>query len=98
MTKLNEEFIDNILAIVEEIPFGKVMTYGQIAKMAGYNRNARLVGKVMGISGYYGRYPSHRVVSGSGQLVNGWEEQRDLLISEGIEFKKNGQVDLKIFA
>ena len=47
MTKLNEEFAFLVLAIVAEIPRGKVATYGQIAELAGYPRNSRLVGKVL---------------------------------------------------
>ena len=47
--KLNEEFIFQILSIVEEIPEGYVATYGQIAKLSGYDKNARLVGKVKSI-------------------------------------------------
>ena len=47
--KLNEEFIFQILSIVEEIPEGYVATYGQIAKLSGYDKNARLVGKVLSL-------------------------------------------------
>ena len=65
--KLNEEFIFQILSIVEEIPEGYVATYGQIAKLSGYDKNARLVGKVLSLSGYYGKYPCHRVVNSSGR-------------------------------
>ncbi len=95
MSKLNENFLYQVYAIVEEIPAGKVATYGQIAKLSGYDRNSRLVGKALSHSEFYGNYPCHRVVNHQGRLVPGWKEQRDLLQSEGITFKKNGFVDLK---
>ena len=95
MSKLDEEFIFQILSIIEEIPHGCVATYGQIAKLSGYDKNSRLVGKVLGISDYYGRYPCHRVVNSQGRLAPGWLGQRDLLIDEGISFKGNGCVNLK---
>lgn len=76
---LNKSLIYEILSVVEEIPKGKVATYGQIARLIGKDRNARLVGKVLGMSQYYGEYPCHRVVNHAGRLVPGWAEQRFLL-------------------
>lgn len=93
--QMDEEFIFQILSIVEEIPFGFVATYGQIARLAGFDKNARLVGKVLGISEYYGRFPCHRVVNAQGRCVPGWLGQKDLLIEEGVQFKNNGNVDLQ---
>lgn len=95
MAVLNDEFIFQILAVVEEIPYGFVATYGQIAKLSGYDKNARLVGKVLGISEYYGKYPCHRVVNANGRCAPGWLQQPSLLMEEGITFKKDGCVDLK---
>lgn len=92
---LNEEFIYLILSIVEEIPIGKVATYGQIARLSGYGKNARLIGKILSLSEYYGRFPCHRVVNSNGRCAPGWEEQKDILLKEGITFKKNGFVNLK---
>lgn len=94
-TRLNEEFIYQILAIVDEIPYGQVATYGQIALLSGHEGNARLVGKVMGLSDYYGRFPCHRVVNSQGKCAPGWLEQRELLTNEGVFFKENGCVNLK---
>ena len=49
MTKhvLTEELIYEILSVVAEIPAGSVASYGQIARLIGRDRNARLVGKVL---------------------------------------------------
>ena len=93
--KITEDFLHQIYAIIDEIPKGYVSTYGQIAKLAGYDRNSRLVGKALGMSGRYGDFPCHRVVNASGRLVIGWEEQKKLLLDEGIAFKENGHVNLK---
>lgn len=95
MGKLNEDFLYRIYSIVEEIPEGKVATYGQIAKLAGFENNSRLVGKAMKLSDSFGQFPCHRVVNHQGRLVPGWHEQAKLLINEGIILKENGMVDLK---
>ena len=92
---LNKSLIYEILSVVEEIPKGKVATYGQIARLLGKDRNARLVGKVLGMSQYYGEYPCHRVVNHAGRLVPGWAEQRFLLEAEGIAMKNVNHVALK---
>ncbi len=44
---LDEDLLYLIYSIVEEIPEGKVATYGQIARLAGIPKNSRLVGKAL---------------------------------------------------
>lgn len=95
MATLNDEFLYQVFAIVEEIPLGTVAIYGQIARLSGHDKNARLVGKALSLSEYFGKYPCHRVVSSQGRCAPGWFEQKDLLTQEGITFKENGCVDLK---
>lgn len=68
---LQETLIYEILSVVEEIPKGCVATYGQIARLIGRDKNARLVGKVLSMAEYYGEYPCHRVVNHAGRLVPG---------------------------
>lgn len=92
---MNEEIIYQILGVVSEIPHGKVATYGQIAHLIGKDKNARLVGKVLAISKFYGNFPCHRVVNSQGRLAPHFNEQKDLLLEEGVTFKSNGNVDLK---
>ena len=92
---LNTDLIYEILSVVEEIPEGRVATYGQIARLTGRDRNARLVGKILGMSEYYGSYPCHRVVNHTGRTAPGFFAQRELLEAEGVVFKANGCVDLK---
>ncbi len=91
----DEDFAYEILSAVEEIPEGCVATYGQIARITGYERNARLVGKVLSRAEFYGKYPCHRVVNHAGRTAPAWAEQRELLESEGVVFKENGLVDMK---
>lgn len=92
---LTEELIYGILSVVEEIPEGKVASYGQIAKLIGKDRNARLVGKVLSMAEYYGEYPCHRVVDHSGRLAPHFYDQKDLLLEEDVEFRDDTHVDMR---
>ena len=94
---LTQDLIYEILSVVEEIPTGKVASYGQIAKLIGRDKNARLVGKVLSMAEYYGEYPCHRVVNHAGRLAPHFYEQRRLLEAEGVKFRDAGHVDMKKF-
>ena len=65
---LDEALIYEILSVVEEIPYGCVATYGQIARLIGRDKNARLVGKVLSRAEYYGQYPCHGLLT----TKDGW--------------------------
>ena len=92
-----EALIYEILSVVDEIPAGRVATYGQLARLIGREKNARLVGHVLSRSGYYGDYPCHRVVNHAGRPAPGWAEQASLLAAEGVPLKSNGCVDLRLY-
>lgn len=92
---MDENFIYNVLEIVAEIPKGNVATYKQIASLAGKEKNARQVGKILSTSSFYGSYPCYRVVNSAGRLAPDYPEQKDYLVEEGVLFKQNGNVDLK---
>lgn len=92
MTQLNEQLMHDILEVVDQIPLGCVATYGQIARIIGRPRNARLVGKALGKSGGYGKHPCHRVVTATGRLVPGWIDQRPMLLAEHVPFKDENHV------
>ena len=94
---LNEKLIREALDIADSIPPGKVMSYGQIAELMGRPKNARLVGKIMSMQDRFGNHPCHRVVNSAGRTVPGWAEQRELLEAEGVEFRANGNVDMRRF-
>ena len=96
LSVLNPEVIKSVLALVDVIPSGRVATYGQIARLIGRPKNARLVGKILSQSELYGgKHPCHRVVNAAGRLTPGWEDQAHLLWAEGVDLKANGCVDLK---
>ena len=92
---LDEDLIYQILSVVEEIPEGKVASYGQIAQLIGREKNARLVGKVLSMAEFYGDYPCHRVVNHAGRTAPHFEDQKRLLLEEGVTFRPNGCVDME---
>ena len=95
MSGMEERLVYEILSAVEEIPFGRVASYGQIARLIGRERNARLVGRVLSMSELYGDYPCHRVVNAAGRLAPGFAEQRERLLAEGVAFRPSGSVDMQ---
>ncbi|WP_250228094.1 MGMT family protein [Anaeropeptidivorans aminofermentans] len=102
MENHNTEFFNRIYDIVEVIPEGKVISYGEIAKILGRPRNARLVGTAMKNVPKERNLPCHRVVSKSGALAPGYvfeskEIQKALLISEGVEFDKKDRIKKEFF-
>lgn len=93
--KLDDDLIYEILSVVEEIPEGKVASYGQIARLIGREKNSRLVGKVLSMAEFYGNFPCHRVVNHAGRLAPHFQEQRALLQREGVAFLENDHVNMK---
>lgn len=91
----DDRLVYEILSAVSEIPAGRVASYGQIARLIGRDRNARLVGRVLSMAGFYGSYPCHRVVNAAGRLAPRFPEQRARLLAEGVSFRPNGCVDMK---
>jgi methylated-DNA-protein-cysteine methyltransferase-like protein len=84
-----------ILAAVEAIPPGRVMTYGDVAEYIGAGRVARLVGHVLAADG--GTVPWHRVVHANGRMsAHLVDEQTQRLRAEGVSIT-NGKVDLRAY-
>ncbi len=81
-----EKFNEEVYQIVREIPAGKVITYGEIARLLGTPQYARRVGRAMKLSPRTPYVPCHRVVNSQGRLAPGWKEQRLLLEEEGVLF------------
>ena len=94
---LNDDFAYAVLSAVAEIPEGKVATYGQIARLIGYPKTARLVARVLSHAEYYGDYPCHRVVNATGRLAPGWAAQATLLQAEGVVLRDATHVSLKLY-
>lgn len=87
-----------IYRTVEQIPPGKVATYGQIAEIAGYPRQARMVGYALHSIPEGINIPWHRVINAQGKISlseSGWGKlQRKLLEEEGVEFSTSGKISL----
>ena len=86
--------------IVRRIPAGSVATYGQVARLAGMSRNARLVGYAMAAC-QDPSVPCHRVVDRFGGTKAAFDTfapgtQRALLEAEGVPFRPDGTVDLDL--
>jgi methylated-DNA-protein-cysteine methyltransferase-like protein len=82
------------------IPYGKVVTYGQIALLCGKPKNSRQIGHALNRGKAGGDFPAHRVVGSQGYLsgagaFSGPGGQGGLLREEGVEVSPEGRVDLK---
>ena len=91
-----------MLDVVDRVPAGRVVTYGQVARMAGHSGAARQVGWALHALPSGSPTPWHRVISAEGRVsVRGpgpqEEIQRALLEAEGIRFDVQGRVDLDRF-
>ena len=93
---------ERIYSIVQQIPYGKVSTYGQIALLAGNPRWSRVVGYALHVNPRPDIIPCFRVVNRFGEVskafaFGGENRQIALLKAEGVEFLKDGRVDLSRF-
>lgn len=87
-----EEFTEAVLTLVEQVPPGRVTTYGAIADAVGAG-GPRRVGRVMALSG--GPVPWWRVVRSDGSLPpSHGEEARACYLAEGTPLRPTGRVDL----
>jgi len=96
---MNKGFFERVYDVVRQIPEGKVATYGQIARIIGEPRKAKIVGWALHSNPYKGDVPCHRVVNRNGELsgsfaFGGMEVQRKLLENEGIIFNEDGTINL----
>ena len=89
-SRSTDELARQILQVVALIPYGKVASYGQIAKMAGLPKHARLVGYVLKHLDSEAEIPWHRVINSLGKISlsklddQGENIQRVKLLAEGI--------------
>ena len=65
-----DEFFGDVLAVVREIPPGRVASYGQVATLAGRPGAARWVGRALGALPSDSGVPWHRVLNASGRITN----------------------------
>jgi len=93
-------FREAVLALVGMIPVGHVVTYGQIARVAGYPRRPRQVGMVLKGLPEDTTLPWHRVVNAQGLVPSrgrfwGALLQIQRLRDEGLEVAEDGTLDLE---
>jgi len=94
-------FFDKVYEVARQIPYGRVTSYGAIAKYLGAARSSRMVGYAM--NGSVGKeVPAHRVVNRNGLLTgkhhfDGTNLMQQLLESEGVVVKHNQVQDLEKF-
>lgn len=88
------EFVEAVYDIIRQIPSGCVLTYGQVATLAGCPHHARQVGFWLNRVPQELHLPCHRVVNSAGRLSPVFPEQRERLLYEGVRFKSNGCVDM----
>jgi methylated-DNA-protein-cysteine methyltransferase-like protein len=91
---------ERIYSVVKQIPEGRVATYGQIATLAGYYRQARQVGYALHAVPS-DDIPWHRVINAQGKIsLNhemGGAVQRKMLENEGVVFSPAGIIALRLF-
>ncbi|MBE5098840.1 MGMT family protein [Priestia aryabhattai] len=94
-------FTERAVALIKQIPSGKVMTYGQIADLAGSPRGARQVVRVLHSMSKKHDLPWHRVINSKGEIGFKDEEmyvvQKLSLEAEGILVSSDGKLDLKVY-
>ena len=73
-----------------------IQTQAFVARLAGYPNHSRLVGRILGGASEAHGVPCHRVVNCQSRTAPSWSEQRVLLEAEGVKFKTNNHVDLKV--
>jgi len=92
--KDTDNFFNKVYKVAAQIPFGRVTSYGAIAKYLGAARSARMVGWAMNASHKNQQIPAHRVVNRKGLLTgkhhfDGTNLMQQLLESEGVKVVDN---------
>ncbi|TVZ52935.1 MGMT family protein [Dokdonia sp. Hel_I_53] len=97
-----ENFFHRVYAVATQIPYGRVTTYGAIAKYLGASRSSRMVGWAMNGASNYPRVPAHRVVNRVGLLTGKHHFpqtnlMQQLLENEGLKVVNNKIEDFHKF-
>jgi len=85
-----DNFYQKVYEVARKIPYGRVTSYGAIAKAIGAAKSARMVGYAMNGAAAMQDVPAHRVVNRNGLLTGkhhfpGTHLMQQLLESEGVE-------------
>ncbi len=101
MILIPSDFTQDVVKIIKNIPSGKVLTYGRIAKLASNPQAARQVSWLLHSSTKKYNLPWHRVINSQGKIsmksFDDREYQKHLLEKEGVVIRDNYKIDLKIF-
>jgi len=94
MKEASLNFFNKVYEVVKLIPYGKVTSYGAIAKYLGAAKSARMVGYAMNASHTIQDVPAHRVVNRKGLLTgkhhfDGTNLMQQLLENEGVVIRDN---------
>ncbi len=86
----SDNFYHKVYEVARKIPYGRVTSYGAIAKAIGAAKSARMVGYAMNGAAAMQDVPAHRVVNRNGLLTGkhhfpGTHLMQQLLESEGVE-------------
>ncbi|GED31221.1 MGMT family protein [Brevibacillus centrosporus] len=94
-------FTQRAVEIISQIPAGTVMTYGQIAGLAGSPRGARQVVRILHSMSKKHKLPWHRVINAKGMIALADEfsfhEQKMRLEAEGVRVSDDGAIDMNTF-
>lgn len=96
------DFHAGVYELVDAIPYGKVATYGQIAKELGQPNHSRMVGQALKLLNPANNIPWHRVINSKGELSNrgdggvGIHNQAQRLEEEGVILTQFGQNQYKL--
>lgn len=98
MAARDSDFFQRVYEVVRQVPYGRVTSYGAIARYLGTGRSARVVGWAMNQSHGMEDVPAHRVVNRQGLLTGkhhfeGTRLMQQLLESEGIRVRDNQIAD-----
>jgi methylated-DNA-protein-cysteine methyltransferase-like protein len=95
------DFTARVKAVLRAIPRGRIVSYGQVAQLAGNPGASRQVVRILHTCAGPERLPWHRVLRKNGEIAlppgRGGEEQRARLEEEGVEFGFGDRVDLDRF-
>ena len=87
-------FFSEVYDVVSQIPFGKVTTYGMVARLVGFPNHSRLVARALANTPAGRDLPCWRVVNAQGRTAPNWPDQQRLLEAEGVRFRRPGCADL----
>ncbi|CNK45889.1 putative 6-O-methylguanine DNA methyltransferase family protein [Yersinia enterocolitica] len=93
-----DSFRQRVFQVVAAIPYGQVMTYGDIARLIGSPRAARQVGGVLKRLPEGSTLPWHRVINRHGEISligDDYLRQKKALLAEEIEIDVRGRIDLQ---